>query len=73
MTQPADTTIPVTKAAAVVPVAIQGTDAEGRTLITCPTCGDTATVLEDGLVSCPTDQGIVGYLRPRLANLTELA
>lgn len=37
-----------------VPVAVHGQDEHGRTLVGCPTCGDTATVLDSGEVRCPT-------------------
>lgn len=43
----------VWKSTAIVPVNVLGQDDEGRTLVRCPECGDTATVMEDGEIRCP--------------------
>jgi hypothetical protein len=66
MTQPHDETIirhamapnaqgvTVKKLVGYAQVKVLGTDEQGRTQIACPACGDTATIMDDGHVFCPT-------------------
>lgn len=64
-----DPEITVKKYAHYVPATILGKDEHGRTLIMCPSrgCGDTATIMEDGRVVCPTDEAMQEYLVRALA------
>ncbi len=56
----------VNKLTAIIPTSVLGTDEEGRTLVRCPTCGDTATVQADGRIICPLDEAISGWLRDQM-------
>lgn len=48
----------------VMPVNVIGADAQGRTLVQCPSpgCGDTAYIAEDGRLVCPTGEAIEEFL-----------
>lgn len=59
----------VWKSTAIVPVSILGQDDEGRTLVRCPECGDTATVMEDGEIRCPFGETIQAALSTALEGL----
>ena len=58
----------VTKAVAMLPVTILGTDAQGRTLVTCPECHEPSPVNPDtGEIRCPLGEAINDFLRRELA------
>jgi hypothetical protein len=46
------------KSTAIIPTSILGRDDAGRMLVRCPSCGDTATVMDDGEIRCPLDEAL---------------
>jgi hypothetical protein len=61
--------VEVYKASYVVPTSIVGTDEQGRTLVTCPSCHEPAPVLEDGTIACPLGEVEAEVLRQTLESL----
>lgn len=61
----------IKKISYVAPVNVIGTDDDGRTLVMCPDCGDTAHLADDGRLVCPTGEAIGEYLRIAAAALTD--
>jgi hypothetical protein len=63
--------VEVHKMAYAVPVTVLGHDNQGRTLVRCPSrgCGETATVLDDGCVSCPVGEAEDSFLAEEGARL----
>lgn len=53
----------VAKVTYLVPVAVLGTDAQGRTLVACPQCHEPAVVLENGDIVCPLGKAINDLLK----------
>jgi len=56
----------VHKLTAIVPTSVLGTDEQGRTLVRCPECGETATVQDDGRITCSLHEAISEQLHEQL-------
>jgi hypothetical protein len=67
MTSDPDPELVVHQVAHYQPVAYVGTDEHGRTLVTCPSCGTPAPILEGGRIACPLGDGVMEYLRREVA------